>query len=116
MKSILEFLLSIRFDATVLGIQKNLLLAALIGVISNLPKEIKSNLLLAVHIVTGTLLSTILTPLIMVLIGQIFNTTLAPEMGYGIASLIGIVGVSTIKKLILNKISSKIKDDENDTK
>lgn len=115
MKTILEFLSNIRFDATVLGIQKNLLLAALIGVVSNLPKNIKSNFILAVHIVTGTLLSTILTPTIISLLESIFSIKMAPESAYGIASLIGIVGVSTIKKLIVDKLSSN-KPTENDDK
>jgi hypothetical protein len=117
MKQFLEFLSSIRFDTTVLGIQKNLLLASLIGVVSNLPKNIKSNFLLAVHIVTGTLLSTILTPFIIVMIEHLLTVKLPVASGYGIASLIGIVGVNSIKKLIVDKLgSSKSKESEDDNK
>jgi hypothetical protein len=114
MKHILDFLAHIRFDASFLGIQKNLLLAALIGVVSNLPKNIKSNFFLAIHIVTGTLLSTILTPTIISLLEHLFNIKMAPESAYGIASLIGIVGVNSIKKIIVDKLSSNTTK-ENDT-
>jgi len=107
MKNFLEYLYNIKFDATTIGIQKDLLLAALIGVVSNLPKEVKSNFKQAVHIIVGTLLSTILTPLIISLLEMLFGTKLPPQSGYGIAALIGIVGINTIKKILINKLTSK---------
>jgi hypothetical protein len=118
MKGFLDFLYNIDFDTKTIGIQKDLLLAALVGVVANLPKEVKSNSRQAVHIIVGTLLSTILTPTIIALTEQMFNITMPPQSGYGIASLIGIVGVSSIKKIIINKLSSskKVNDDEGDDK
>jgi len=116
MKSFLEFLYNIKFDMQTIGIQKDLLLAALIGVVANLPKEVKSNFQQAVHIIVGTLLSTILTPTFMSLTEQIFNVKLPTQSGYGIAALIGIIGVNSIKKIIISKLTSKKTDDSGDDK
>lgn len=104
MNRILEFMYDLKFDTESIGIQKNLLLAALLGTISNLPKEIKSNFKQAVMIVTGTLLSTILTPLVMNAIEGFTHSTLPPESGYGISALLGIIGTNNIKKLIIKKL------------
>lgn len=106
MRTILEYLYSIKFDSASIGIQKDLLLAALIGVVSNLPKEVKSNFKQAVHIIVGTLLSTILTPMIISIIEVSFGINLPPQSGYGIAALIGIVGINTIKKILISKLTS----------
>ncbi len=112
MKSILEFLYSIKFNSEAKGVQKDLLLAALVGVVSNLPKEVKSNFKQAVHIIVGTLLSTILTPMIVSLINQVLHIKLPPESGYGIAALVGIMGINSIKKIILTKLTSTKKNDD----
>lgn len=114
MKSLLEYIYNMKFDATSIGIQKDLLLAALLGVVSNLPKEVKSNFHQAVHIIVGTLLSTILTPMTISLIDSIFNTTLPPQSGYGIAAMLGIIGLNTVKKILINKLTSK-KDENPDS-
>lgn len=116
MKNFLEFLYNIKFDMQTIGIQKDLLLAALVGVVANLPKDIKSNFQQAVHIIVGTLLSTILTPTVIALTEQIFSLKMPPQSGYGIASLIGIIGVSSIKKIIISKLTSNKKTDDTDDK
>lgn len=115
MKTFLEYIYNMKFDATSIGIQKNLLLAALIGVISNLPKEIKSNFKQAVHIIVGTLLSTILTPMIISLIDIIFKTTLPPQSGYGIAALIGICGTPALKRILLRKLEGTNNTNKDET-
>jgi len=114
MKTFLEYIYNMKFDATSIGIQKNLLLAALIGVVSNLPREVKSNFRQAVHIITGTLLSTILTPMVISLIEVFMDKSLPPQSGYGIAALIGVLGVSTVKRILISKLTSK-KDENSNT-
>jgi hypothetical protein len=113
-KEILDYIYNMRFNSATIGIQKDLLLASLIGVISNLPKEVKSNFKQFVHIITGTLLSTILTPMIIIIIEKFLNIKLPPESGYGIAALIGIVGINTIKKFLTEKLTANKKNDEDD--
>lgn len=120
MRELLEYLYSIKFNSEAIGIQKDLLLAALIGVVSNLPKEVKSNFKQAAHIIVGTLLSTILTPMVMAIIEGVLNIKLPPESGYGIAALVGIVGVNSIKRIILSRFTStktktKTNDDDDET-
>lgn len=104
-RSFLEYIYNIKFDSASIGIQKNLLLAALLGVISNLPSNIKSNFAKATYLIIGSLLSTILTPFIMLVIESIFKVKMPPESGYGIAASIGIIGLDTIRKFFINKFS-----------
>jgi len=107
MREFLNYIYNMKFDSASIGIQKDLLLAALIGVVSNLPKEVKSNLHQAIHIIVGTLLSTIMTPMIISLIEMMSGKIMPPSSGYGIAALVGILGINTIKKIILSKLTSK---------
>jgi len=115
MKDLLEYLHNMRINSEAIGIQKDLLLAALIGVVSNLPKEVKSSFKQAVHIITGTLLSTIMTPMVIGLVESVFHTTLPAASGYGIASLIGIVGIGTIKKILISRFSTPTEKKDEDS-
>lgn len=107
MKALIEFFNAIRFDVTLLGIQKNLLLSSLIGVLSSLPSNIKSKFLMTIHILVGTLLSTIMTPGVLSITETLFKVTLDNSASYMISALLGILGTSTIKKIIVNKLTKE---------
>lgn len=47
----------------------------------------------------------------MSLVSYLIGTKLPPESGYGIAALIGIVGINTIKKILITKLTKKTDDE-----
>lgn len=109
MNKILEGLAT--FNLMDIGIQKHLLVSSLLGTLLNLPKNVKNKFHKAALILISTTMSTILTPLVIEILGNI-GMKISQGSSFAIAGLVGIVGISTLRKFLIDKLNNNTKKDE----
>lgn len=109
MNKITEILLSI--NLLDIGIQKNLLISALVGNLLNIPKNIKSKIQKSILVLLSTIMSTILTPLVIEILSAV-GLKISQGSSFAIAGLVGVVGISTLKKFIVDKLNKNNSKDE----
>jgi ABC-type molybdenum transport system ATPase subunit/photorepair protein PhrA len=107
MDRIMEWISGIDLES--IGIQKHLIVAALIGTLLNIPKNIKSKIQKTTLVILTTIMCTILTPLVLEVLANM-GWKVSQGSSFAIAGLIGVIGISTLKKYIVDKLN-KNKDE-----
>jgi hypothetical protein len=111
MNKVIEWLSSV--DLINIGIQKNLLLSALIGNLLNMPRNVKSKIQKTILVLLSTIMSTIMTPFILELLSTL-GLKITTGSSFAVAGLVGIVGISTLKKYIVDKLNNNVNPGKNE--